>query len=91
MSREELVNGYAAGHVGRRVFVKGLVALGVTGAAAIAYADALAAAPAPRAAGGVTADLYDLYPPATTPPSGSSTVAGGGVTAPVDVQPTFTG
>lgn len=87
MSREELVEGYAAGRVSRRVFVKGLVALGVTGSAAIAYANALAAAPAaPR--GSVHADLYDVYPPVI--PNDPDT-AGAGVAAPVAVQPTFTG
>ncbi len=87
MSREELVAGYASGRVSRRVFVKGLVALGVTGTAAVAYANALAAAPASTPRQAVSADVYDVYPPATDP----SDVAGAGAAAPVAASPTFTG
>ncbi|MFN8027178.1 MAG: hypothetical protein U0W40_12710 [Acidimicrobiia bacterium] len=89
MSREELVEGYTSGRVSRRVFVKGLVALGVTGTAAVAYANALGAAPTftPRQA---VADLYDLYPP--EPPAQDPTnVAGAGAAAPVAAAPAFTG
>lgn len=89
MSREQLVDGYASGRIGRRAFVKGLAALGVTGAAAVAYADALAASPAPRGAGSVKADLYDLYPPSNpTPPTEA---AGAGAARPIVAAPTFTG
>ena len=88
MSREELVEGYASGRVSRRVFVKGLVALGVTGTAAVAYANALGATPAPRA-GSVHADVYDVYPP--VPPTDPSQVAGAGAAAPVAASPSFTG
>lgn len=86
MSREELVSGYAAGRVSRRVFVKGLVALGVSGAAAVAYANALGTGPTPRASA-AAADLYDqydLYP--STPPA-----VGAGAAVPVSAQPAFTG
>ena len=96
MSREELVEGYASGRVSRRVFVKGLVALGVTGTAAVAYANALGAnalgaTPVPRA-GSVHADVYDVYPPETpATPTDPTQVAGAGAAAPVAAQPSFTG
>jgi hypothetical protein len=95
LSREELVSGYAAGRLSRRVFIRGLVALGVSGGAALAYADALGASPAPRPAGrGATADLYppgDLYPPPTPPTTQPTEIAVRTAALPVAAQPTFTG
>jgi hypothetical protein len=41
MSRQELVDAYVSGQIGRRAFVRGLVALGVSAGAATAYAAAL--------------------------------------------------
>ena len=86
MSREELVSGYTSGRLSRRVFVKGLVALGVTGTAAVAYANALAAAPAATPRQTLSADVYDVYPP-----EDPSNVAGAGAAAPVAAAPAFTG
>ena len=41
MGRDELVDAYLAGQVDRRAFVRRLVALGVSAAAAVTYADVL--------------------------------------------------
>ena len=57
MSREELVGAYVDGHLSRRVFIRSLVAVGVSAAAAITYADTLAAAASPGVA---PADSYSL-------------------------------
>ncbi len=54
MSRVELVQGYLDGQLSRRVFIRRLVATGVTAAAAISYAGLLEAAPA----GAVPTDFY---------------------------------
>lgn len=54
MSRSELVQGYLDGQLSRRVFIRGLLATGVTAAAAISYAGLLESAPA----GAVAADFY---------------------------------
>lgn len=56
MSRSELVQTYLDGQMGRRVFLRRLVATGVTLATAVTYADLLAAAPA-----GATAASYYVY------------------------------
>jgi hypothetical protein len=58
MSKQELVEAYAAGTITRRVFVRRLVAAGVSLGAAVTYASALA----PRAqAQVVPGDLHDFY------------------------------
>jgi hypothetical protein len=57
MSRQDLVDAYVSGQVGRRAFVRGLVALGVSASAAAAYADAL------KPSETEAADLQDLYVP----------------------------
>jgi hypothetical protein len=52
MSKEELVGTYLAGRISRRMFVRGLVATGVSVGAALTYAEVLAGAisgPSPRA------------------------------------------
>ncbi|MEA2523224.1 MAG: hypothetical protein QOF73_451 [Thermomicrobiales bacterium] len=49
MTKHELIRAYVAGRIGRRDFVRNLTALGVSGAAATAYAQSLA--PAASAAG----------------------------------------
>jgi hypothetical protein len=41
VSRQDLVQAYVSGQIGRRAFVRGLVALGVSTSAAAAYAAAL--------------------------------------------------
>jgi hypothetical protein len=41
VSRQDLVQAYVSGQIGRRAFVRGLVALGVSTSAAAAYATAL--------------------------------------------------
>jgi plastocyanin len=54
MSQEELVQRYLDGQMGRRVFLRRLVATGVSAAAALTYADILHAMPA----GATAADFY---------------------------------
>ena len=44
MSKDELVNAYLQGRVSRRMFVRGVVATGVSVTAAVAFADVLAGA-----------------------------------------------
>jgi len=63
MSREELVGAYVEGRLSRRVFIRSLVALGVTAAAAVTYADTLASA-APTV--GAPDDIYPENPTSTT-------------------------
>ena len=46
MSDEELIEGYTQGRISRRVFVRRLVAGGLSLVAAVAYGNALAAGPA---------------------------------------------
>ena len=57
MSRRDLIEGYLDGQLSRRVFLRGLIATGVTAGAALSYATMLEAAPA--GAGGL-ADFYLL-------------------------------
>ncbi|MCU0311946.1 MAG: hypothetical protein MUE36_13495 [Acidimicrobiales bacterium] len=96
MSREQLVEAYVGGRMGRRVFIRGLVALGVSTAAALTYADALSASTGPFTA--AADDLYagadDLYPP--TDAQGDQATRGGagagaGAASPVSARPRFTG
>jgi plastocyanin len=54
LSREELVQGYLHGQLSRRVFLRRLIATGVTTAAALSYASVLEAVPAEAA----VADFY---------------------------------
>ena len=65
MSKEELVTSYLAGRISRRMFVRGLLGVGVSITAAIAYSDVLAgavASPASRRVGaGKLYDHYDHY------------------------------
>lgn len=51
MSRDELVQGYLGGQLSRRVFVRRLIASGVSAMAALAYVDILRRAPAEAAIG----------------------------------------
>jgi hypothetical protein len=80
MSREELVGAYVNGRVSRRVFIRGLVGLGVTAAAAVTYADSLSAT-TPTAA----SPAADIYPDdsstttTTVDPAATSTVDPGAV------------
>ena len=87
MSREELVGAYVGGNVSRRVFIRGLVGLGVTIGAAVAYADVLAAQTVP------TTSAADIYPEDTTTTTTSSGVgaAEAGAADPVKTDPAFTG
>jgi hypothetical protein len=54
VSRQEIVEGYLDGQLSRRVFIRRLVATGVTAAAALSYASVLDADPA-------AAELADYY------------------------------
>jgi hypothetical protein len=54
VSREELVERYLDGQLSRRVFIRRLIATGVTTAAALSYASILEALPADAA----VADFY---------------------------------
>jgi hypothetical protein len=58
MSRHQLVDAYVSGQIGRRAFVRGLVALGMSASAAAAYAAALN----PAEAAPIDDDFY--VPPA---------------------------
>lgn len=96
MSREELVGAYVDGHMGRRVFISGLVALGVSAAAAVTYADSLSAATIPTTTS--TTDIYNPTSSTTSTTTSTSTTAGGAVSADqagkaaaVPAAPTFTG
>src|SRR5437867_12764425 len=42
MSKDELTSAYSAGQISRRAFIRGLMAVGVTAGAAVAYAETLA-------------------------------------------------
>jgi hypothetical protein len=103
LSREDLVDSYVHGRISRRLFVRGLVALGVSAGAAATYADSLSAAAAPRAASpaAATDDYYPQEPTSST--STTTTVAGGaaevgageagvsGAAGAVQSRPRFTG
>lgn len=54
MSRSELVQNYLDGQLSRRVFIRGMIATGVSAAAALSYAGLLEAAPA----GATVSDYY---------------------------------
>ena len=54
MSRSELVQNYLDGQLSRRVFIRGMIASGVSAAAALSYAGLLEAAPA----GATATDFY---------------------------------
>ena len=81
----------------RRLFIRGLVGLGVSAAAAVAYADTLAAASPSKAS--PAADPGDYYPDTTG--VSTTTVTGGevgsagagreGAADPLQVRPRFTG
>lgn len=81
MSRRELVDSYMAGRISRRMFVRGLLTVGVTVTAAVAYADQLAMGAA-TSRPGQSADLYgDLY---SQPEAAPAAVT-------IETNPTFTG
>lgn len=61
MSREELVQGYLGGQLSRRVFVRRLVATGVTAAAALSYASVLEGVPADATVGDFYLFIDDFY------------------------------
>jgi hypothetical protein len=98
MSREELVGAYVGGAVSRRVFIRGLVALGVSAGAAVAYADVLTSSAVAQ-----TTTTADIYPddttttttaaPTTTADSGvaAGQVGRSGAATPVETDPSFTG
>jgi len=75
MSKEELVQSYVEGRINRRIFIRRLVALGVSVGAAMTYSQVLGteAAAAKGGKGPVTVTPPDLYPPpgkpADRPPS----------------------
>jgi plastocyanin len=59
VSEAELVQAYLDGQITRRVFIRRLVAMGITFTAAVSYASILRSSPA--AAGTPSNDFYDLY------------------------------
>jgi hypothetical protein len=61
MSRQDLVEGYVAGHVGRREFIRGLVALGMSASVATAYAVALSPEASAAKRRAASLDFYDFY------------------------------
>lgn len=68
MSEDELIGAYVKGGVSRRVFIRGLIAAGVTAGAAVAYADALSAQGRRSSANAsrIGPDAYDAYGTTTT-------------------------
>lgn len=75
MSREQLVDAYLRGDISRRIFIRRLVAAGVSLSAAVGYAHLLTPAPAQAARVKAAADLYQhLPPPDKTPPSLTLTI-----------------
>ena len=64
MSKRELVDAYAEGRISRRMFVRGLVTVGVTVTAAVMYADQLAVG-APTSRARQAGDLYGAPAAAT--------------------------
>lgn len=65
MSRNELIDAYRRGRISRRMFIKGMTAVGVSAVAARKLADDLRAAPAPRSGRGAVAFQDDVYPTPT--------------------------
>lgn len=61
VSREELVEQYLDGQLSRRVFIRRLIATGVTTAAAFSYASLLESSPAAAAAGDFYLTIQDYY------------------------------
>jgi hypothetical protein len=96
MSREELVGAYVHGAVSRRVFIRGLVALGVSAGAAVAYADVLTSSAVAQS----TTAAVDIYPTTTTTaaptttttaaPTTTTTTAGSTTTTAADGTTTTT-
>ena len=87
MSRTELVDAYQRGQIGRRQFIKGMMAIGASLTAATAFADQLRAAPAQsggravqRFVGDPYDDVYDdeLGGVTDLPDTGIGAVAAGG-------------
>jgi plastocyanin len=60
MSRNELVERYLEGQMSRRVFIRRLIATGVSAAAALSYADVLRGAPAAAAGADFYVLVYDF-------------------------------
>jgi hypothetical protein len=80
MSRNQLIDSYQTGRIGRRTFIKGMVGLGLSASVATALADKVRAVPASTAP---KDDIYDPGTPVTGLPntgigqgSGSSKNAG---------------
>jgi plastocyanin len=61
MSRQELVQQYLDGQLSRRVFIRRLIATGVTTAAALSYASVLEAVPAEARVGDFYLTVIDFY------------------------------
>jgi hypothetical protein len=97
MSKEELVTSYLAGRISRRMFVRGLLGVGVSITAAVAYSDVLAgavASPASRRVGaGRLYDVYDHYDHYDHyEPGGAASPAQAGAASPItSARPRFTG
>jgi hypothetical protein len=96
VSKEELVSSYLAGRISRRMFVRGLVTVGVSLTAAVAYSDVLAgAAGAPmHRAGTQVGSLYKQSTQYNQYPAHTSTAVAGASAArasEVTSVPRFTG
>src|SRR5256885_2195755 len=63
MSKTELVEAYSRGEISRRVFIRRLIATGISLGAALVYADTVKAQVAP-----VSATTADFYPPPENTP-----------------------
>ncbi|HVM11633.1 MAG TPA: hypothetical protein VM638_04035 [Actinomycetota bacterium] len=87
MSRDELVEAYVQGRVTRRVFIRRLVAGGVSLSAAVVYSQLLGSqAPAAQHEG-----VYPVYPPPVPPNRNRVRRQQTDPAQPVDVDPRLTG
>jgi hypothetical protein len=66
MSRNQLIDSYQTGRIGRRTFIKGMVGLGLSASVATALADKVRAAPTSSPA---KDDIYDPGAPVTGLPN----------------------
>jgi hypothetical protein len=73
MSQPELVDAYRSGRIGRRQFVRGMIALGMSVSVATAMADRVRAQSATPAASPTPDDVYGEPEPVTQLPNTGST------------------
>lgn len=70
VSRNQLIDSYQSGRIGRRAFIKGMVGLGMSATLATALADKVRAASTASTAGSdANSDIYDPGTPPTALPA----------------------